>query len=181
VLGHELGVQEHEAGHLQPRNQVHERDLRSVARPAEHALAEEGPPQADAVEPADQFIVPPALDAVSVAEGEQVGVHPLDRPIDPGLGAPLGGGAGLHHLGEGGVDADLEGIGPHRAGQPARDVESVQGDHPPPLRVDQEYPVVLPGVGHREDASRVAAEQLLRAEPGGHWAILPFPPRRGRV
>ena len=54
VIGDELRVEQLEAAGSQPRDEMHERDLRSIARAVEHALAEEGAAERDAVEPADQ-------------------------------------------------------------------------------------------------------------------------------
>ena len=57
VAGHELAVEQGEAADLQPRDQPGQRDLRGVGHPAEHAFAEEGAAELDAVEPADQLAV----------------------------------------------------------------------------------------------------------------------------
>src|SRR5690606_21571386 len=78
VLVGDLGVEQAVAAVAQPRDQMHQRHLRGVPRPAEHALAEEGPAERDAVEPADQLLASPAFDAVGVAEVEQLAVEALD-------------------------------------------------------------------------------------------------------
>ena len=55
-----------------------ERDLAGVGLPREHALAEEGAAERDAVEPADQLAVAPGLDAVGVAADVQLAEDPGD-------------------------------------------------------------------------------------------------------
>ncbi len=72
MLGHELGVEQAVAAADQPPDQMHERHLRGVAAAGEHALAEEGSAQRDAVEAADQLAVLPALDAVGVTVFEKL-------------------------------------------------------------------------------------------------------------
>jgi hypothetical protein len=160
-----LRVQQTIAADAQARDEVHEGDLACVARGAEHALAEEGGAERDAVEPAHQRVARPALHAVRLPPQEELAVEGLDRRVDPGVGAV---GADARALGddllEGGVDADLERIATHRAGEPARDVQIVQREDSPALGVDQEDALVVPAVGHREDAVAVAGDEVLRGE-----------------
>ena len=56
---------------LQPRDEMDQRDLGGVARAMEHALAEEGRAEADAVEAADQLAALVGLDRMGAAEREQ--------------------------------------------------------------------------------------------------------------
>jgi len=65
------------------RDQMRERDLRRIARPADHRFAEEGAAERHAVKPADQLVVQPAFDAVRVAELEQSLIASLDDGVDP--------------------------------------------------------------------------------------------------
>ena len=67
MLGDELGVEQAEAAQHQAQHEMDQRHLAGVALAAEHALAEEGAAERDAVEPADQLAVAPALDAVGMA------------------------------------------------------------------------------------------------------------------
>ena len=67
MLGDILRVEQFEAARDQPRHQMHQRHLRGVAGAVEHALAEEGAAEADAVEPADEVAILPDLDAVGSA------------------------------------------------------------------------------------------------------------------
>ena len=99
MLGDILGVEQLEAARDQPRHQMHQRHLRGVAGAMEHALAEEGAPEADAIQPADQIAVLPDLDAVAVAELVQSDIEIADAPVDPGvLAACLRRGAAGDHL-----------------------------------------------------------------------------------
>jgi hypothetical protein len=59
MLGHELAVEQGEAADDQPRDQPGERYLRGVGPRREHAFAEEGGAQPDAVEPADELAFQP--------------------------------------------------------------------------------------------------------------------------
>ena len=86
---------------------MHERDLRGVARAVEHALAEEGAAERDAVESADELVAVIDLDGVAMAALEQCAVDAADARIDPGAGAVLlGFGAALDHRVEVAVDMD---------------------------------------------------------------------------
>ena len=60
----ELGIEQAIAAEAQPGGQVDEGDLARVVLSAEHAFAKKGRTERDAVQPADQRAVPPALDAV---------------------------------------------------------------------------------------------------------------------
>ena len=72
VLGHELGVEQPEAAPDQAGHQMHQRHLRGVAPAREHALAEEGAAQRDAIEAAHQLVALPALHAVGVTHVVQL-------------------------------------------------------------------------------------------------------------
>src|ERR1700721_1128380 len=85
MLGDILRVEQFESAGDQPRHQMHQRHLGSVAGAVKHALAEEGAPQADAIEPADQVVVLPDLDAVGVAYSVQAHIEVADTLVDPGV------------------------------------------------------------------------------------------------
>src|SRR5262249_50005006 len=82
VIGHELGVEQLEAAGLEPRHQVHERDLGGIARAVKHALAEEGAAERDAVEAADQRLVLVDLEAVAMPPLVQLAVELADALVD---------------------------------------------------------------------------------------------------
>src|SRR5689334_13056421 len=84
MLGDELGVEQAIAACLKPRDKMHERDLRRIARAMKHALAEEGAAQRHAIEAADQFDALIDLDGVAVAALEQCAIDAPDARVDPG-------------------------------------------------------------------------------------------------
>src|SRR5437763_9179207 len=101
----ELGIEHTVAAVPQPRDQMHEGDLARIGDAAEHALAEKGAAERDTVEPADQFALVPALDAVRRAAVEEAGVELQDLVIDPGIGPLVArfGAAGHHSFKCGGA------------------------------------------------------------------------------
>ena len=88
VVGDELRVEQPEAAVGEARREINERDLRSIALVGEHALAEEGAVERDAIEAADEARAAPHLDGVAMAEAEQVAIEPADALVDPGGAAP---------------------------------------------------------------------------------------------
>ena len=78
MLGHELAVEQPVAADPEPRDQPGERDLGGVAAGREHALAEEGGAEVDAVEAADQLVPLPAFDRMGVAARVEQAVALLD-------------------------------------------------------------------------------------------------------
>ena len=119
--GEELAVEQAEPAHPEPRDEISERDLGGVAGAAEHALAEEGRAEPDAVEAADQAVVLPALDRMGVAAIVELGIGGLDLGVDPGVGPVRGGrGAGRNGGGEGAVGGDREAVRAQRLGERPR-------------------------------------------------------------
>ena len=87
MVGDELGVEQPVMAGLEPRHQMHERDLRSVARAVEHALAEKGAAETDAIEAADQLLAVIDLDGVAVAALVELAIEIADAGVDPGARA----------------------------------------------------------------------------------------------
>src|SRR3546814_6356265 len=105
-------VEQFPAAREQPRDEVRERDLRGVARAADHRFAEKRAAERDAVKPARQLAVLPAFDAVRMAELEQSVVTRADDGVDPRRRPVIGGrGAERDHVGEGGVGVDAKAVG----------------------------------------------------------------------
>ena len=106
VLGFHLAVDEVEVPIGKPLTEGGEGEFGAVGFQREHRLAEEGSPQRDAVQPADQFFSLPAFHRVGIAEFVQpvigfshFGYYPgavVLRPANPGAMAD--------HLPEGGVE-----------------------------------------------------------------------------
>ena len=156
MLGHELGVQQLVAPRDQPRHQMDQRHLAGVAGEGDHALAEEGAAQADAVEAAHQLAVRarprrcgPGRAGRAPCRGALIG--PLIQ-VSGRLGRACG--AGVQHRLEGGVDPHLEPVRAHGAGQPAGHVEVARaGSGPARSGSIRKISIVLAGIGHREDAA----------------------------
>ena len=110
MVGHELAVEKLEAADAQPRHQPGQRHLGGIGPQREHALAEEGAAERDAVKAADQLLVLPAFDRVGVAEPVEQIVALLDLAVDPGL---LALGAMVDDGGEDLVVGDRERARPH--------------------------------------------------------------------
>src|SRR3546814_5498351 len=114
-----------------------ERHLAGVARPAEHALPEEGAAEGDPVEAADQFALVPALDRVAVAHLVQPRIEPHDLVVDPGVVPVRAGiGATADHRLEVVVAAYLERPATDRAPESPRHMEGFQRHDSAPLGVD---------------------------------------------
>ena len=176
MIGHELAVEQAEAADLQPRHQPGQSDLRGVARVREHALAEEGAAEADAVEAADQRLTLPHFDRMGVAAGMELGIALLDLGVDPGVVAR---GAGADHLSEGPVARHGEAIGAQRLPERARQMKAVERDDRALGRLDPVDVRRVAAVRHREDADRIGAEQEIGIER--HRASpLPVPAARSR-
>src|SRR5215467_15854060 len=162
MIGDELGVEQPEPARAQPCHQMHQRDLRSVARPVEHALAEEGAAQAHAVESADQRVAVIDLDRVAMADTVQAEIEIADAPVDPGAGAAgLRLGAAVDHRGEVAVADDGETVRAYRARKPARHVEPVEWNDPALLGFDPVERRILSAFRHGKDPARVGLEQYL--------------------
>jgi len=165
MSGQELGVEQAPAATLQPGDQMHEGDFRCVALAAEHAFAEEGTTEGDAVEAADEVLIAPDFDAVGLAAGVQLDVEAADRGVDPAVfPARAGGGAGFEDGVEGGVDPDSDAVGADGAPEPGGDVEAVERDDAALFRLDEEDPWIVAGLAHGEDAGRVAIQQFVGTE-----------------
>src|SRR5262249_46879954 len=147
---------------------MHERHLAGIARHAEHALAEEGAADGDAVEPADQPAVLPALDGVGEPHLEELAVQQEDLAVDPGVAAPRPGrGAAIDDALEVGMAADLERLLPHRLLQPPGHVEGLEREDAAQLRIDPVDLRVITALRHREDPDGVGTQQHLRRQ-GDH-------------
>src|ERR1700677_5212991 len=97
---------------------MHQSNLGGVGDKAEHALAEKRAAQSDTVEAADKGPVEAALDRVGMAQMMQFGEQTLDLRVDPGVVAPFHRRSASGDRGrELAVDADLEPVGQHGAGE----------------------------------------------------------------
>ena len=165
MRGDELAVEQFPAARDQPRHEVRQRDLRCIARPADHRFAKERPPERDAVEPADQVVAQPAFDTVRMADLEQPVVTRLDHRVDP-CRRPVARrlGAQRDHVGKGGVGGDTKAVGGERLFQTAREAKPVEWQDRAQPRFDPMDRRVIRPVGHRENTLRIGAEQQRRVD-----------------
>lgn len=160
MRGQELAVEQLPAARDQPRDEMRERDLRRVARAADHRFAEKGASERHAIEAADEAVPLPAFDAVRMAEAKEPRIARLDQRVDPrGRAVGRGLGAQRHHPGEGGVGGDAKAVGNDDLFQAARQAEPVQGQDRAQPRLDPMHRRVVGPVGHREQPLRIGAEQ----------------------
>src|ERR1700675_461232 len=87
MLGDELRVEQPVMAGLQPRHQMHQRNLGSVAGAVKHAFAEKRASETDAVKPADQFPAVIDLDRMTVAALVEFSIQVMNAGVDPGPAA----------------------------------------------------------------------------------------------
>lgn len=163
--GHELAVEQGESADAQARDEPGDRDLRCVARAADHALTEEGPAQREAVKSAGEPITVPYLDRMREAAAVQGDKGLFDLRIDPGVGAALDRlGAQRDDALERGVGGHAEAIGGNRLAQRMRQMEAVERQDRARLGFDPIDAVGIAPIGHREHPDGIGAEQELRIE-----------------
>ena len=165
MRGDELAVEQLPPARAQARDEVRERNLGRIARPADHRFAEKGAAERDAVEAADQFAILPALDAMRVADLEQPIVTRLDHRIDPRRGSVARGlGTQRNHVGKGAIGGDAKTIGDDRLFQAMRQPESIQWQDRAQPRLNPMDRRVIRPVGHRENTLRISTEQQRRVD-----------------
>src|SRR5262249_5715000 len=163
MVGDELGIEELETARPQPRDQMHERHFRRIARAMEHALAEEGASKRHAVKAADQRIAVIDLDAVAMSAVVKLVIEHTDASVDPGAGASrLRLRAAIEHAIEVAIDRDGVAVRAHGAGEPRRHVEAIERNDPAHLRLDPVESGILCALGHRKDTAGIGLEQDLR-------------------
>jgi len=165
VVGYELAVQQAEAGRAKPCYEPGECHLGCIALAAEHALAEEGGTQPNAVQATHEPAFVPCLDRMRMASAVQIGIGALDCRVDPGVGPVIGAtGAFGDDLGKGLVRGDDESIGADRLGERPRQAETVERQDTAFLRFDPIDVVGRAAVRHREHADRISTEQQVRID-----------------
>ncbi len=165
MIGHELTVEQGEAGEAHARHQPGQRDLRRVGAARDHGFAEEGGAQRDAIEAAHKLLPVPHLDRMGEAPGMQVDIGALDRVIDPGRRAV---GRGLRaqrqYLSEGAVGGDAELVAAQHLGQRTRQVEPFERQDRAEFGFD---PIDFPRVAvvrHGEDTNGIGLQQDQRID-----------------
>src|SRR5487761_1435826 len=116
---------------------MHQRYFAGIALAREHAFAEEGAAQCDAVQATDESSLTPTFDAVREALAVEGGVERDDLSVDPGFlallcryGAVPDGGAKV------GIASDFEPPGPYRPCKALGKVKPVERQHAAQLGID---------------------------------------------
>src|SRR6516162_3323793 len=118
MIGDKLRVQQAIAAHLEPGDQMHQRDFGSIARAVKHAFAEKCAAEADPVKTADQAFAVVDLDGVTIATFVELTIESADTAVDPGAAPPrLRLRAALDHRVEVPVDDHRKGGGTDRSRQ----------------------------------------------------------------
>jgi hypothetical protein len=154
--GLELAVEQREAAEAQPCDQPGQGDLRRIGRAADHAFAEEGATDREAIQSADQPVAVAAFHRMCEAHPVKADEHVLDGAVDPCLRTVAGAfGAQSQHRGEIGVDGDPEPITRNRPSQGTRQMKTVEWQYRPAPWFDPVYAVGIAGIRHREYPNRV--------------------------
>src|SRR5579859_2975490 len=109
MVRYKLSIEKGIAAFFHQGGEIGQRRLAGVGGAREHAFAEKGAAETEAIKPADQLAVLPALDAMGEAGMVQIGEQADDFRINPGFRPPRGRlGAKFEHPVESGVDLHLE-------------------------------------------------------------------------
>lgn len=165
MIGHELTVEQGEAGEAHARHQPGQRDLRRVGAARDHGFAEEGGAERDAIEAAHKLLPVPHLDRMGEAAGVEIAIGAFDRMVDPGRRAiRRGGGAERQYLSEGAVGGDAELVAAQHLGQRTRQVEPFERQDRAEFGLD---PIDFPRVAvvrHGEDTNGIGLQQDQRID-----------------
>lgn len=165
MIGHELAIEQRETRKTHARRQPRQRDLGRVGPPRYHAFAEKGSPQRHAIQPANQFLALPYLNAMGKANLMQVPIGALDRMIDPGRWPVRRSfGAKLDDPCKVPVGGDTEPVAPDRLGQRMGNMEAIQRHDRPPLRLDPVNLIRPPVIGHGKHADCIGLQQQQRID-----------------
>lgn len=139
VFGHELRIEQNEASRQKSRDEMDERNLRSIAAAMKHAFAEKRASKAHAIEPACKLLATPDFNAMAMSEFMQGSVERANAAIDPSvvtLRLRLCA-TGDHRL-ECGIDRDSEYVGTNGASQSGRDMKVAERNDAALFRLDPE-------------------------------------------
>ena len=125
--GEHLNVEEEEITLAQVLDKVVESDFGSVAGAVEHGFAREEAADSNAINAADELIILPAFEAVSVALFVQLNVGFEKLASDPGGAATrTGRSTAFHDFAESTIDSDLEYAFANNFGEAMGDVEVIE-------------------------------------------------------
>src|ERR1700730_4934516 len=129
MIRNELRIQEFESPRFEPSDEMDQRDLGRVARPVDHALAEESAAKGNAVESAHEIVPLVDFEAVAMPPLVELAIERADSSVDPGTRTARPGlGAGLEHRIEVALDGHGEMVGAHGPCEPRRNVKAVKRD-----------------------------------------------------
>src|SRR6476646_9812055 len=106
---------------------MYQSHLAGIGHLREHALAEEHGADPDPIEPAHQFAVQTALDAVATAHAIELGIETSDAVVDPGRLAVLSlCRTGRDDGGKVAIDRNFKSPALHRLAERARNMKAVE-------------------------------------------------------
>jgi hypothetical protein len=160
VPGHELAVEQTEAAKLHACDQPCHGHLGRIGCARKHAFAKKCPAQCQPVQPANHLPVAPAFNAMGQPQPVQVQKGGFDFAVDPCLAPAIDAfGAQADDPGKIAVDADDETVLPDRLRQRFGNMELIERQNRPLLRLDPEGLLVFPRVGHGKDAVGISVQE----------------------
>ena len=151
MFGHKLSIKQGEAASDQPGSEMNERDFARITLARDHAFAEEGRPQNDAIKPADELFAVPAFNRMGMALFVQDIIGIDDRAIDPSRRACR---AKMDHLIKVAVDPDFKRIAADRALQFFGDMKMIERQNRARFRLDEIDFMAEAILRHRKRAAR---------------------------
>ena len=168
MIGHKLAIEQPRPRAAQRRDQPRQRHFGRIGHAAEHRFAAERAVKPHPVKPADQPVILPAFQRMSVAQRVQLQIARLDPPADPGIPAITARrGTGQQHLVKRGVAGDAKAPAPQRARQRVRQLEPVQRQDRAFARLHPEQFIIVAAVRHREDPAAIGQQQHGRIDHSG--------------
>src|SRR5215831_9967813 len=144
---------------------MHKRDLRCVARTMKHAFAEKCATERDTIKAANKLLIFVDFDGVAMPALEQCVVDATDAGIDPCSGAiRLGLSASIDHAIKIAIDVDRPRCRAYSLRQSHRDMETVERDDAPHVRLDPIERWIVSAFGHREDTAGIGLQQHIRRD-----------------
>src|SRR6516225_12026997 len=154
MIGDKLRVQQAIAAHLEPGDQMHQRDFGSITRAVKHAFAEKCAAEADPVKTADQAFAVVNLDGVTIAALVELAIESANAAVDPGAAPPrLRLRAAVDHRVEVPINDHREMGGTDRARQSAGKVKPIQRNDAATLGLDPIERRIIGTLRHGKDAA----------------------------
>jgi hypothetical protein len=153
MFSHELAIEQRVAAHPHSRDQPRHCNLRCIGDARKHAFAKICPAHCKAIEPADQLSVAPAFHAVRQTHAVQFDEGVFNIVVDPRFLPVLDAfGATADDSGKIAVGRNFKAVLPDRLCQGFGNVELVERQNGPVLRLYPKGLLVLTRVCHRKNA-----------------------------